>query len=419
MEELRIESVNIDADKINIHFKTTKGLEKYFNEDKYFWVTYSSPMTDLPKSIAIIPFICNILPIIWITDTHLILSELDKNFFNSIDNFKKGYINMYPQIEFKGQISVDELVINKENSTKSALLFSGGVDAFSSLVSLASQKPELATIWGADIATNNIEAWNKVETHIIKVSEEFNLKYRVIKSNFRTFLKEEALTLLVARSGDNYWHGFQHGIALVGLTAPYAYKEGIKNIYISSSFTEEIKQEALATTNKKITCASDPSIDNYIQFGSTNTIHYQYDMDRQMKIKNIHSFADLNKKSIALRVCWLSDNGDNCCLCEKCYRTITGLWAEGANPVNYGFNIKPNFSAHLIKSLKTKDLRPINWIKIQNRFRENKNNIHELEFMKWITNANFEKINNSPIKKIKKLPKRVSCKLTSILRKNK
>ena len=33
-----------------------------------------------------------------------------------------------------------------------------------------------------------------------------------------------------------------------------------------------------------------------------------------------------------------SQEGDNCCMCEKCYRTMAGLWAEGENPENYGFS---------------------------------------------------------------------------------
>lgn len=417
MSILEIRSIKIDKNRIDIYFSTSEDLDKYFSDTKHFWAEYSIPLNGVSYSMALVPFVCNILPIIWMTDSELILSELDIDFYDSINKIKEGYIDMYPQLNFGGKINVDKLVDNKKETDKIALLFSGGLDAFSSLAGLASKQPELVTIWGADVSISNETAWTKVEKHIKEVADEFNLNYIVVKSNFRIFLDVEKLNILVAKSGDNYWHGFQHGIALVGLTAPYANLQGVKNIYISSSFTEEMKKNSLETSNKIITCASDPSIDNFVCFGSTSTIHYQYEMNRQMKTQYIYTFSKQSKKNMMIRVCWLSINGDNCCKCEKCYRTICGFWAEGADANDYGFNIGTDYSPQLIRDLKTKDLRPLNWENIQSRFIENRENIRETEFMEWIINADFDKINNSPSKKMKKLIKRVYNKFKYITRK--
>lgn len=39
-----------------------------------------------------------------------------------------------------------------------------------------------------------------------------------------------------------------------------------------------------------------------------------------------------------MRVCWESTGGSNCCNCEKCWRTILALYAEGENSREYGFD---------------------------------------------------------------------------------
>lgn len=78
-------------------------------------ITYTVNESDLnlenvPISILVIPLICNILPIIWITDGILYIDEIDEDFFKSINEFKKGYIEMYPQVDFRGDIKVRKII---------------------------------------------------------------------------------------------------------------------------------------------------------------------------------------------------------------------------------------------------------------------------------------------------------------------
>ena len=55
---------------------------------------------------------------------------------------------MYPQLSFGGNLVVDHIVENKNSANKSAAMFSGGVDAFNTLISHIVEK--LKSI-GADI----------------------------------------------------------------------------------------------------------------------------------------------------------------------------------------------------------------------------------------------------------------------------
>ena len=132
------------------------------------------------------------------------------------------------------------------------------------------------------------------------------------------------------KSGDGWWHGFQHGIGVICHAAPIMYSMGKKIAYFASTYTKEDKG--------KVTCASDPSIDNCVRFCGARVYHDGYELNRQEKIDKIVQFAEQSGIRVSLRVCWESKGGSNCCHCEKCWRTILGLYAAGADPREYGFH---------------------------------------------------------------------------------
>ncbi|HIX19325.1 MAG TPA: hypothetical protein H9862_01830 [Candidatus Akkermansia intestinigallinarum] len=155
-----------------------------------------------------------------------------------------------------------------------ASFFSGGVDAFTTLIRHHEEKPILLTLRGSDIKLSDEAGWQVVHQHTLETAEQFNLPEPVfITSNFRTFLREGELTNLVKASGDNYWHGYQCGIGLIGHAAPIGYARRLKTVYIASS----------NTANVKVICASGPTIDNKVQWTPTSIVHDAYEWDRQQK----------------------------------------------------------------------------------------------------------------------------------------
>ena len=66
-----------------------------FNLSENFFVEYSCNISNIPFGIAVIPFLCNILPIVWVYDADVYLEVCDKTFLESIPEFKKGYEDMY------------------------------------------------------------------------------------------------------------------------------------------------------------------------------------------------------------------------------------------------------------------------------------------------------------------------------------
>ena len=397
------------------NFTYSEDLKNYFNPDEKFFIEYgigdkgelNTDIATIPDSILTVPFLCNVLPIAWLLDAEIRVKTVDKSFYESIPEFKNGYINMYPKIDFKGKLIADEIIENKyDTETKNRLtFFSGGVDSFNTLVNHADEKPVLMTLWGADVPFGDITGWNNVKLHIEKTAAQFGVKYCCIKSNFRKFLNEGSLSRLVEKkAGDKWWHGFQHGIGLIGHAAPLAYLFNSDVVYIASTFA--------AKDAGKVTCASDPTIDNFVRFADSRVIHDGGDSTRPDKIRNIIGYCGKQNKNIKLRVCWQSSGGKNCCKCEKCYRTVMEILAEGYDPNKFGLSYKREDNEKIKRYIKYKYkvYHTIHWRHIQQQLRNNSHVVENSPELKWIFTFDFEKINDNPAKKAYLLYRRcVNC----------
>jgi len=286
------------------------------------------------------------------------LPVLDRDFFLSIPDFKRGYVEMYPGMRFGGRVECSRLEedapCGEQPARRSALLFSGGVDAFASLTAHLHERPVLITLWGSDVGLDDAAGWGNVKRHTLETARRFGLDAVFVKSEFRTFIDERALNGLVRGSGEQWWHGFQHGIGLIGHCAPIARALNISTQYIASSFT--------AREKGRVTCASDPSIDGNVRFCGCRTVHDGYDFPRQEKVRRIVEYVRSAGVTVNLRVCWISAGGTNCCRCEKCYRTMFALMAEGADPKDYGFAYTAgDISLSEIRLKSNKAFGPVYW----------------------------------------------------------
>lgn len=404
-----VKSVSVTKNRIDFDYEISGEWSKYFNKETKFFVEYTIDISQVPESIAIVPLLGNILPMAWLCDAEIIVPEVDSAFYNSIPEFKQGYIDMHKKMNFKGSLTAGKIVSNNYERQGVMALFSGGVDAFNTLVNHIDEKPVLITLQGSDVKLDDEKGWEIVSKHIKSVCEEFDLQSIAIKSNFRTFIKENVLDTLVKNSGDGWWHGFQHGVGLITHTAPVAFTMKKNALYIASSFT---------IAQKGISCASDPTIDNYIRFGSTKVVHDGYEFNRQMKIENISEYRWKSGHKIRLHVCWISRGGENCCCCEKCLRTIMGLYANGEDPRNYGF-VYADFS-ELCKYLNNN--RYIlytatfleNWSPIQNGMHKHYRLKDVDPNLRWFYKADLNHFNPYPFGlRLKNKLRRILAKLNS------
>jgi len=287
---MNLKKIITENNRVTYQFDYSDKLREYFNPKEEFFIEYDGiDISNIPDSILVIPFLCNVLPIAWLMDDTIYVQEIDKEYYESIPEFKEGYINMYPQFNFGGKVVADKIVNNSRNTetVQNLAFFSGGVDAFNTLVNHINEKPVLITLWGSDVFFDDIEGWHNVKNHVVKTAELFSLEYKFIKSNFRKFINESTLSKMVLERGSYYgwWGGFHHGIGLIGHSAPLAYIYNSKTVYIASSFSVK--------DSEKFAWASDPTIDNFVRLGgrgNTHVIHDGYEFSRQDKIRNICDF---------------------------------------------------------------------------------------------------------------------------------
>ena len=339
---LKIVNVQKMGNTIKTLFRYDEKWGNYLIEDEIV-NTYDVNVEDVPDSIAIIPALCNLLPLAWVFDLEIECGEIDESFNKAIPCILAGYRKMYPDFKFGGTLKVRKTRKNNYSANKTAVLFSGGVDATTTAYRHMDEKPDIVTILGSDIELTDKVGIDTVNRMNSQFAEKYGLSYQKIYSNFRAFINNSVLESVVKKFNSDYswWHEFQHGIGLIGLVAPLSYMKGYAKVCIASSF--HISQWG------QYTCASDPVIDNELKYGETITIHDGYEMTRVEKIKYICDFVERDYRKPYLRVCWESGGGRNCCHCEKCRRTYLALLAERVNPSDYGLDFDRN---HYLRTVR-------------------------------------------------------------------
>lgn len=338
MTEIILQKIVCKKNRVSFEYNIPEAYSNFIRQDQMFYYEYLTNIdfTNVPKSILIIPFVMNFMPLIWVSGGVLTVEELDKSFYESLDMVLNGIKRVYPDVAFNGKLVVQHIIENKyvPNKDEKTVLFSGGVDAVSTLVSHIDEKPTLINVWGADIDPNDMENHLVIQKDLQSFAKSLNLNFFFIRSSLRWCFDEAYLTEYwrpVIK--DTWWHGLQHSIGLLALLAPYDYLNKVEINYIASSFTKK--------DIGKVRCINYPFIDSALQFASTVCYHDGFEYNRLQKVKNILDYkkhSDLGCK-LPLKVCYYPKQGNNCCRCEKCLRTICAILALGDNPEDYGFQL--------------------------------------------------------------------------------
>lgn len=391
MNEIVLERIDKDGCTISYDFSVSLELRRFFSGER-FVIDYPINVSDVPDAVAAVPFVCNVLPIIWLTNSTLYLPELDQDFYECIPYVKAGYEKLFPESAFLGKV-VPNKVVTSEKPTNggSAAFFSGGLDATQTLISHIDEKPHLISIWGADIRYDNKEGWDIVHQGIVETTEKFSLPDVVIRSSFREFDREGVLHHEFApQLKDGWWHGVKHGLAILGHAAPYVYLKKLSTVYIASSN---------CPADGMVRCASSPYTDNYVRFAGCKVIHDGYEYSRQDKAGNVVAFCRETGNMLKLHACWESQTGSNCCRCEKCYRTMVAIIAEGGDPEKYGFDSAietiQDMRHYLVEVNRlSKHLAEHHWFHVQKRLRTNAQLVKKGRYwnkVKWLCRTDFMK----------------------------
>ncbi len=385
-----IKKVIKKEDYLTFEYDVLGDIRRFFWLGEMFNVQYYDVnIENVPDSIAVVPLVANVLPIIWVNNATLYVDELDKDFYDCINTLKKSYQAMLPMLKFKGKLKVKKLVKNNiKDTSKTACFFTGGIDSYSTYISNKNKKPDFITVWGADIDYENVEGFKNVKKYINKVAKSEKANNIFIHASIRRFIDNSELEKAYFNIiNDNWWNSMQHGIGIISLSAPLSYVNGYNTIYFASTYTEEERKM------KKIICASVPEIDENLKIANVSVIHDGYDFTRMQKVINICNYKKKEKRNIIFHVCYRSKEGVNCCKCEKCYRTICELLSEGEDPNEYGLEYNSKLKKEMIKYMnenKLPDRTEMLWIEIVdnlntkkklNKFQKELDFIYDIEFI--------------------------------------
>lgn len=388
MESVKLDKMIINKNRIDYYYKVSSGLQKYFSREHHMFVEYDVNIEKVPQGILVIPFVANVLPLMWLTNATLWIKEIDRDYYESLFRVKRAYQEMRPGYILRGRIVAAYMTTNKYDIERKALeLFSGGVDALTTYIRIKDLNPLLLNVYGLH---NKRIVYSKVfeadKKNIRGFAEENKVECSFAQSNFCTCI----LQLVVNKNyekklGDTWWHGFQHGMMFIAIAIPLAFYYKAENIYIASSFSFE----------EFYSCASYPTVDNEVRFGNVGgVIHDGFELSRQDKVSLIVQFQRNISKEFPLQVCSFNDR--NCCNCEKCFRTILELIAEGADVKNFGFLLKDSvlnemkqFLYNNIKFYTKKNI--YTWKTSISRIGSNYNNITEKELADWLLEYDFNR----------------------------
>ncbi|WP_239540645.1 hypothetical protein [Spongiivirga citrea] len=317
--------------RFNYRYTTKSGAAKYFKTTNLFYAKYDRDISSVPESLAVIPFLSNVITIAWFAGFNIYVNEVDEDFYKSIQELRNVFQKWYPNKKLNGELKAKNLVKNTLDKNNTAMLFSGGVDAFATYIRNFEQKPDLITIHGPDIAIEDTKQWFDLKEFIHNEELLSQNSKHTIESNVRDFYTYK-VNLLIENLG--WWGKVQHGIALLGLTAPLSWVKGYEYISIASSYTKDVD----------ISWGSTPETDEILSWAGLQVHHDGYELRRQDKVDLIADFSERTGNNFKLRVCYSERrDGFNCSKCEKCYRTILGLVLAGQDPNNFGFNVDGGF----------------------------------------------------------------------------
>lgn len=399
MDGVILKEIRVEGNHVDYHFEATGILKPYFSTDTMF-IEYQEDLSMVPESILAAPFVANIIPLMWVTNTVMWVKELDQTFYDSILRVHDAYQRLYSHFPLKGNLVPANFIENKlDIKRESLLLFSGGLDANCTYVRIRDTKPMLF----------NIQGWYKKLTDIDEAADadirdenafakREGLDCTSAKSNFAIVVKEAMWQKNIRpKFGDSWWHGFNHSMAFITIAMPLAFKHGIKNIYIASS----------VPMGEFCMCASHVTTDSEFRFaGLGKCIHDGSELVRQEKVKTVVAYQKSIGQPYTMRVCSFNDH--NCCECEKCFRTVLGLVAEAVNIRDFGFYIDKPLKEHWedvmfrragLMSFKSE--RVLHWPYIIPRMKTNyeKMNQEQKEFVDWFLSFDFSKAKREGLKK--------------------
>ena len=209
-------------------------------------------------------------------------------------------------------VKADKLVKDSGKPQHTASYFSGGVDSFYTYLKHKTDTKKsdrvdtFILVRGFDIDPRNEELWDITVKNISAIAKKEKIELLIVENNVRQILEP------ILPRGD-----YSHGgcLAAIGLFL----RNGFGKIYIPSTFS----------VAEQLPWGSHMDVDPNWSTEQTTFVHDGTEATRLQKIA-----TQVAKSPVALqylRVCYMNVHSEyNCGKCDKCIRTMVGLYVSGA-----------------------------------------------------------------------------------------
>lgn len=389
MYNINLDCIEVKRNIVFYNFSYSLELDPLFRTRQMF-LEYQEDMSEVPHGILSIPFIASILGVAWLENANIYVDELDSTYYYALREVREAYRDMYYNATLKGRVVPSTIVENRiEKSKESLLLFGGGADAHCTYLRNQEKISRIMNIQGWFNAIDGHDKAAEADSrHCREFASRMNVQFDYVRSNFARVVNSQTFNHKYQKVlGDTWWHGLQHSMAFISIAIPLAFKHGLSHIIIASSCTKgRIKP-----------CASFITTDSAFRFAETGgVLHDAFELSRQQKMAVIVRYQKSSGQPYPLKVCSFNDR--NCCECEKCFRTIIEIIAEGGRVQDFGFPIqvplKDFFEDVMKRRLGLWGMafeRETYWKDSMNRMRENYDQIVEKDFVDWFLHFDFDK----------------------------
>lgn len=369
--------------------------EQYLLED--FFIEYFDPaiaIHDMNYSIITLPFILNVISIVWLSGQTYYVDEMDSQLYYSLQKIRRVFQILYPGTQWNGTLEAHRLVDNPfplatSDDTHAALLFSYGLDSLYSSFKTKHKKQLLLTAYGHfDTPLLNKDIWHNLSKKIINYAQTHAYDYQFFKSNYHNFINKSYLDK-VSKEIWNWRLQAVEGLGWAGLVAPILIHTGYSQLLVSASFTWDFGYAYAAT----------PLIDDNLQFAGITVKHDGFDASRVEKCLYLANQCKLlGIPQLKMRVCGKDVKCKNCNKCGKCLRTIIGFLLADVPLKDFGFPISNKKACSRIKkylqSMKwMHDYVKWIWVDAQQIARQKKpcaSNARVNKFLEWFKNYNLQ-----------------------------
>lgn len=398
-EYVRLGAPRVDGGRVTVDLRVSPGVAEYLAADT-FWVDYGpeADLTTVPDAILAIPAVGNLITLAWTLGVDLSVAALDRRYAAGLAVIARTMQGIYPKLKTeRSALHVDRIdAVAAVDRGRVGLLYSGGIDSNASLLAHHARVTDLFTVWGADVPLADEDLWRGLTGLIAASPPVAGKAVHLVRSNLREVLNNRALT---DRFGPflatgSWWGGIQHGLGLLSVTAPIAFRDGIAVVIEASSYTE--------TDAAGGPPAFSPAVDEQIAWAGTTVVHDGYEQTRQDKIRDHVAPYLATGQRLPLAACYKPGRGGagmNCGSCEKCLRTQVGLLLAGVDPDACGFRLADGALDAVVDGFRHHryPFDPVQtgmWLDIQRGIPDDPARIHDIRgsrrFFAWLRTFDLE-----------------------------